>query len=327
MPIPSIRPYQLACLFCRAGGADAIPAGEWISALAAYVREHPDAPLTVVANAGDVYVYQDPGTAEDTPGGPELNRKRDLDLLQKIDLAPGSTLPARTLLKRLLWCVDSVRGICGYDTVTGPAWQGCALADSGCYERGRESGIDALIPPRTEAGMAEDKRQSIEAIMSRDEVAIRPHIVLCAICQYAGGIRPPDLEDNLPEFLQEVLKGRAIHVRLQSGAPWDMCAPCPHRVTETGACVIGRIGSGGLYNEMKDLNVLQALGLKYGDVVEARALYKLIFERIPTVDGVCALHTLGNPEYSVWRDGCSSMTFPGPYEQGREMLWDEFGCE
>jgi hypothetical protein len=158
-------------------------------------------------------------------------------------------------------------------------------------------------------------------------VSIRPHILLCALCQYGNDARPPYAEDNLPEFLQMVLQPDCrLQVKLVPGADWDMCAPCPYRSAE-GGCVTGRISAGGLYNEVKDVNVLQALGLTYGTVMGAREIYRLICERLPTADGVCALNRIPVPEHSVWCDGCHSMTFPGPYERGREMLREAFGCE
>ena len=78
---------------------------------------------------------------------------------------------------------------------------------------------------------------------------------------------------------------------------------------------------------MKDLEVLQALGLTYGTVMAARAIFKLILERIPQARGCCALTKVDVPEYSVWRDGCSSAVGPTGYDRGRVMLWKEFGCE
>ena len=39
---------------------------------------------------------QDPGTVGDSPEGAEFNQKRDLDVLTRLDLAPGSTLRVRS---------------------------------------------------------------------------------------------------------------------------------------------------------------------------------------------------------------------------------------
>ncbi|MBU0610061.1 MAG: DUF1284 domain-containing protein [Armatimonadetes bacterium] len=320
-----IRPYQLACLICRAGSDEPAPTDDRIAELGQLIREHPDTPLMLCANIGDAYAWQDPGPADDTPEGLDFNRKRDLDILQRLDMAPGWVLPARVLIKRLLLRMPTVAGVCGYDTVTGPGWQGCPRARSGDYERGAARGFAPHIPPRPDGEMAADKERSLAAMEQAETVRIRPHIIACAVCQYGGGTRPPFKEDNLPEFLQKVLAGWNPQVELVPGADWDMCAPCPHRSAE-GFCVTGRVSGAGVYNEMKDLEVMQAVGMTYGDTMPAHDIFRLILERIPTADGVCALTKVDAPVYSVWKDGCSSNTFPGAYEQGRELLWEAFGC-
>lgn len=323
--VRTVRPYQLACLLCRAGAEAPHPIQERVADLAALVRETPDMPVALCCNVGDVYAYQDPGPEDDTPEGPDFNRKRDVDLLQWLDLAPGSILPARVAIKRLMARVPTVQGICGYEAPTGPAWEGCPKAFSGDYERGRELGFPALSPPRPQEQMEEDKACSIAAIEQAEVVEIRPHLLLCAVCQYGGGTRPPYPEDNLPELVQMLLEPDCkLKVKLVPGAPWDMCAPCPHR-TGAGCCVIGALSCGGLYNEAKDLNVLQAIGLTYGTVMDAREIIALVFEHIPSAGGVCALTKVDLPDFSVWKDGCSKGSAPWPYDTGREMLLDQFG--
>jgi hypothetical protein len=320
-----VRPFQLACLFCRAGAQALHPIQERVAELAETIRRTPDLPLKLCCNLGDVFAYQNCGTAEDTPEGPDFNRKRDADLLQWLDLAPGTVLPARMLLKRLLFRLSTVAGVCGYQRVTGPAWKGCPKAFSGDYERGRELGIGAVIPPRPAAEMTTEKGRSMEALGATGPIPVRPHLLLCAICQYGGGTRPPYAEDNLPELLERALKPAcALRVELVTGATWAVCASCP-QFTAAGCCVTGRLSGAALYNEAKDLNVLQALGLTYGTVLGARDLFRLILGRVPTTDGVCALNRIPLPEHSVWLDGCHSMVFPGPYEKGRAGLWEAFG--
>jgi hypothetical protein len=321
----AVRPYQLACLICRVGRGE--KTDDRIAEIGRLIREDPDRPLTLVANIGDAYTWQDPGTEEDTPEGFEFNRKRDLDILHRLDLSPGSTLPARTLLKRIQMRVPTVQGVCGYAKVTGPAWRGCEKAFSGDYERGVAQGTDPLIPPRPAGEMAAEKHCSIEALEQNETIRIRPHILVCAVCQYANDVRPPFAEDNLPEFLQMVLAGKDLKVELVTQADWDMCAPCPWRVPGINACITGRLACGGVYNEMKDLEVMQALGLTYGTVMGAREVFRLILETIKTAHGCCALTKVDVADYSVWKDACSTMPSPGAYEQGRALLWEAFGCE
>jgi hypothetical protein len=179
--------------------------------------------------------------------------------------------------------------------------------------------------------MAADKRESLSALLAAPEISVRPHILICAVCQYGAGVRPPFEPDNLPELLDLILnRNPDLPIKLVKGADWLMCAPCPSRVVEmdagfaTGACVCGPIGSGGLYNELKDLNVLRQLGLTFGATMEARELFRLIFERLPTVVGVCALPNGDHAPHSLWWDPCGEIKMPGSYEQGREMLRPRF---
>jgi hypothetical protein len=324
--VRSVRPYQLACLFCRAGAQTLHPTQERVAGLAEAVRQTPDMPLMLRCNLGDLCAYQNCGTADDTPEGADFNRKRDADLLQWLDLAPGTILPARLLLKRLLFRLPSVAGVCGYERVTGPAWKGCAKAFSGDYERGRERGIEALIPARTKAEMSAEKERSMQALGKDGPIPVRPHLLLCAVCQYGNGTRAPYPEDNLPELLEQALDPACpLQVELVTGATWAVCASCP-QFTAAGCCVTGRISGAGIYNEAKDLNSLQAMGLTYGTVMGARDLFRLILERIPTADGVCALNRIPVPEHSFWLDGCHGTVFPGPYEKGRSALWAALGC-
>jgi len=89
MPLTA-RPYQLLCAICR------LDEGQR-TAVAEAVREAPDRPLRIVCNAGDVYAYQDPGVGADTPEGADYNRKRDLDILQRMGWPPGTWLLLGTL--------------------------------------------------------------------------------------------------------------------------------------------------------------------------------------------------------------------------------------
>jgi hypothetical protein len=316
----AIRPYQLMCLVCSLGEGKTTPDDERLRTLQDRIRKHPDVPITLRANAGVGFAFQNPGSADDSPGGSDFNQKRDLTILEQLDMPPGETLPARILVHRLLKSITKVDGICGYDAVTSEDWKGCPKAKSGFYEKGRAKASKALFAARPEAEMACDKKASIQAIREATSVRVRPHIVVCSICQYGSGKRPPFKEDNLPEMLDMILTDKPdMRLTLVPGADWMVCAPCPYRNAETGWCVTGQITAGGLYNELKDLNVLQHLGLTYGTVMKARDLYKLILEKMPTVIGVCALDPKNKSPYSVWRDACGALP-PKDYLKGRELL-------
>ena len=319
-----VRPWQLLCVICSNGAADGQMPRADVGALLDRISRSPEQPLCVRCRSGDVFAYQDAGCDSDGPGGPALNRWRDMETLCRLRLAPGAILPARILLNLVLKAISSVSDLCGDPAAESEAWRGCGLAQSGAYQRRCAKGIDAIIAPRGGAEMARDKEASLKDMFGADSIRIRPHILLCAVEQYGGGIRPPYAPDNLPEMIQHILARPDTPITLVEGADWLMCGPCPSRAAACSGCVVGGIGSGGLYNELKDLNVLRALGLDFGVTLRARELCALIFERIPSVIGICSLDP-GIEKLSVWRDGCGQQEHPCPnYEKGRALLMQEF---
>jgi hypothetical protein len=316
-----VRPYQLLCLPCAQGHPLDGPEGAAVARLQQAIREFPDRPLTLVCAAGDVYAYQDPA---DPRAHSEFQRKRDLDILQRLDLAPGSTLPARTLLYRVLKAIPTVCGLCGYEGESSLAWSGCPRAFAGHYEQGHALGIGAVIPPREPEEMQREKAASV-AGMAGGPLAIRPHVILCAVCNYGAndGHPAPLAADNIVEFIDIIRRHPETPVRLARGADWMICAPCPQRVADLNACV-NVAGSGGLSNEKRDLDVLQKLDLTYETVLPARELLLRIFAVMPTTAEVCARD---NPPLSVWWDGCGEANCSAGnagYDKGRRLLLEEW---
>ncbi len=281
------------------------------------VRATPDLPVTLRCNAGEVFAFQDPGPAEDTPEGAEFNLRRDLEILHRMNLAPGSTLSARIVFSRLIDTVETTAGICAFGATAVPAWKGCRQAGSGNFERGRAKGIEALIPPRSKEEMKLEKDASVAATLTAQVVDVRPHTLLCAVCQYGGGVVPPFPDDNLPELLQRILDAPGVRIRMMPHADWMMCAPCPSRAPGCNGCVNNR-GAGGLPNQLRNLRVLEKLGLTFGSVVDARELFRNLLERIQGTLEICRLH----PERpSVWWTGCGANTTDSPaYSKGRALL-------
>jgi hypothetical protein len=341
----TLRPYQLPCLVCAIGEGSGARSNEKLKPVPEAIRGNPDIPVTLVCNVGDVFVYQDPGPKDDSPGSADFNRKRDLEVLQRLDLPPGITLPARIILHRLWDRIESMSGICDDEEVTSEVWKGCPKARSGFYEKGRKvclsfavpdcgSQLDfseadvprarnALIVPRTKEERAAAKKRSLEAMRHAEAIAVRPHILLCAVCQYGEGVKPGEPQDNLPEMLQFILKNPNARIKVAEAADWMMCAPCPS-MTRCNACVHVK-GHGGLTNQLRDVRTLQRLGLQHGDVVNARELYRRIFERIPSTLLVCRV-SKGVQDPSVWDDGCGQRAVSNPsYDKGRELLMKEFG--
>jgi len=326
IPATEVRPYQILCLFCAVGRAIPGRHGADIARLAAAIRAAPDSPITLRCNALDVYAYQDPGPVDDTAGSPEFNRRRDLDILCRLDLAPGSTLPARTLLYRVLRAIPTVRGVCGGDAAASAAWQGCPYAGEGCYETGIQAGIQALIPPRDPQEMQHEKQASVAAMEQGCGLRIRPHVAMCAICHYgnSAGASTPLAADNIVEFIRILRERPDTPVVMAQGADWMVCAPCGRRVPGLNACV-NVFGSGGLSNEKRDLDLLQKLGLTYGSSLPGRDFLRLLLARVPTTQDICRRD---NPDLSVWWDGCGHANRSAGnagYAKGRERLWRELG--
>ena len=163
------------------------------------------------------------------------------------------------------------------------------------------------------------------AVRSGKGITIRPHILLCAVCQYGAGVHPPYKEDNLPEFLEMVLTTHPeLPVTMAESADWMMCAPCPKRVPALNACA-NVLGSGGLSNEKRDLDTLQCLGLRYGSTLPAGDLYRLILEKIPSTQPICGRE---NVCPSVWWDGCGENNRSQgneSYTKGWALLLEKLG--
>ena len=102
------------------------------------------------------------------------------------------------------------------------------------------------------------------------------------------------------KFLKSAQSGGIVLLGLSGAAADQEGLPCPQRVPLLNACV-NVLGSGGLSNEKRDLDMLRKLGLHFGSTLKARELFRLIFERIPTTQAICGRE---NAAPSVWWDPC-----------------------
>jgi hypothetical protein len=282
-----VRPRQLMCIVCRIGAGRTEDLGDaGLTEILAAVREDPKIPIRLCANTDSVYRYVNPGTAENTPEGELFNEKRDLDILQKLGLVPGDTRPAVDMFERLLANIPAAKGVCGYETVTSDAWRGCPRAAGGDYEKGLTMGIGAVIPPRDAEEKAKVKKTSVAAVYEADTLRIRPHHLMCMSCFYGARMEKlaPIQEDNLFEAIDAIHKNPKIPVTLVRGTCM-ICPPCSRYEAETTLCLGGK--SMALRDQKKDLDVLQKLGLQYGDTLPAREMYELLYERVPSTRDVC----------------------------------------
>jgi hypothetical protein len=317
----SIRPYQLMCLVCRGAAADpkAYDHTARLDELASLIRVHPEQPLSLCCNVDSVYAWQNPGPEGDTSEGSMYNAKRDLDVLRALGLVPGDTRPALELMTRLINKIPVCRGICGYGEATGPDWKGCRWAASGNYEAGVAHGVAAVIPSRPAEDKARCKASSCTELMAADRLRIRPHHLLCMAC-FNGGKSDltPIAEDNLFEAIDAIQKNPDIPVELISG-PCMICPPCSTYNPYTGWCIGGN--GMGLRDEKKDLDTLQRLGLKYGDIRPARELYRLIFQRIGATLEICGYGDgrVDSYEWTICPAAIQSDSDPTLYSRARAM--------
>jgi hypothetical protein len=313
-PTLSVRPYQLMCIVCRLGAGYTDDLGQpRLTAILKAVRQDRKIPLTLRCNVDTVYRYQNPGHAEDTPEGELFNAKRDLDILHLLGLAPGDTRPAVDLFERLLAKVPRACGVCAYETATSDTWQGCAQAASGNYEKGLKLGVKAVIPPRDPQEKAETKKTSAEAVYHATTLRIRPHHLLCMSCFHAGKEKlAPIVADNLFEAIDAIQKNPDIPVTLIAGVCM-ICPPCSRYDPASVLCLGGH--GMAVRDQKKDLDVLQKLGLKYGDTLPARKLYQLVFERILSTRDICGYGD-GEARSQEWSI-CGSAKDDTHYRKGR----------
>ena len=284
-----VRPYQLMCIVCKLGSGRPPGAKDRkLSAILETIRRDPNVPVTLRCNVDSAYRYQNPGAEDDTPEGGLFNEKRDLDILQRLGLVPGSTRPAVELFERVFKEIKTPRGICGYEVTTAEGWKGCADADSGNYEKGIAKGVkakDGVFMPRDEEEKARYKRESADVMYEADLLSIRPHHLMCMACFFGRRkTLAPIKEDNLFEGIDVIQKNPDVPVKLIRGTCM-ICPPCSAYDAASGLC---RGGTGmNLRDQKKDLDVLQVLGLEYGDVLPGRQLYGLLFERIHSTTQIC----------------------------------------
>ena len=284
-PAISIRAHQLLSLVCVHGGAkcplmEATKAREVLQRLGT----DPTTAIRLESNADEIphYTVLGPG-AKTSPDAQEvLNRKRDLDVLQRLGLAPGDTRRARHLYELLFKRIETPKGICAHDT---PRWEGCPLAKSGAYERVRAQTWKAVVHSRTDQEREQYRRRNVQRIETAHRLFVRPHHLMCLSCWYAGGKnRSPRPNDTLFEIWQRIHREPDVPITLVEGTCMA-CDCCDGFYPPNGRCV----HSCGLIRDYKkDLDVLQKLGLMPGATMKARELFVLLFQNIPSTRDICA---------------------------------------
>ena len=146
-----IRPHHLLCMGCFHRGRNTVePIVEDNLAEAITVMQRkPDIPVTLVRGC---CMICPPCSSYDTRhnicvGGISMSlrdQKRDLDVLRRLNLNYGDTLPARVLMRRLFKAFKARRELCGFgdNIVRAPEWSICgAAAKPDAYAMARRHGM------------------------------------------------------------------------------------------------------------------------------------------------------------------------------------------
>lgn len=284
-PEIQIPARQLLGTVCVAGGADCPLFATLTDAQAILdrVKEDPTVTIRLTSDADRIPHYSTLSAADyaglDREG--VFNRKRDLDILQKLGLAPGDTRRARYLYELLLQRIETPDGICAYNT---PGWEGCPLARSGAYESVRERGSRELIFDRPAEDMAAAREASAERVRTSPVLRLRPHHLMCMSCWYGASLAAgPRTNDTLDIVWERIRTDPEVEIILVEGN-CEACHCCDGFHPETTRCVHA---CGLVRDYKKDLDVFQKLGLMPGARMNARDLLKLIYERIPSTRDVC----------------------------------------
>ena len=139
-----IRPAHLMCLIC-VYGRETFDEPLWqdnLVELRRRIQEKPDIPITLVLGSNCDVCPPCPVYDKDRNLclGNLKGKLRDYAVLEKLDLAPHSTLKASALFKRLLTRIKTAPEICGWGDMreTSAHWRNCADVESGNFEKGRE---------------------------------------------------------------------------------------------------------------------------------------------------------------------------------------------
>lgn len=280
----TLRPPHLLSLVCRLGGADCpLLENQRAEEILSRLKRDPTVTLRLESDADEIphYCALTPDDYARLDPLEVFNRKRDLDVLQRLGLVPGAIRRARYLVELLFERIATPEGICAYDT---PGWEGCALARSGAYESVRARGWAAVVYSRSEEEMRAYRQRNVARIENDERLYLRPHHLMCLSCWYAGGqgqgLRP---NDTLAEILQRIRRQPDVPITLVEGCCMA-CDCCDGFFPENGRCV----HPGGLIRDYKkDLDLFQKLGLRPGATLPARELFELLFERITSTREVC----------------------------------------
>ena len=323
----NIEPYEvqahhLLCAVCVRGGCQTpLAPKDRLDALLELIWKYPYLALKITADVDitrnhylNLYAHagKQAADASEIPPTDHVARRKDLQVVRYLGIAPNTVLPAYLAYSILFDRLPSLMGICRTDSKPSESWPECPHARSGYYERiarfpkvkaaeeakkGEEldgKGLWAIIRPRTREDVAEAKQASARNILEEAKrLYIRPAHLLCILC--TARHQEPLPQDNLVELRQRMETDPDIPVTLVEGCCM-VCDPCSIYHAGENLCYRAHIK-----NSLRDLIMFEKLGLKPGDTMPAQSLYGLVYERIEHLQEVCS-----------WGDGLNTAPFWSP---------------
>ena len=308
----AVRAHHLLCAVCARGGCPKPPPGrQIINRLLKTIWQYPYAELKIAADADVVRGHYsaawgkgEANTSRRLPANFRERsadydgRRKDLEVLRRLGIPPNSVLPAYWAYRLLFLRAPSLEGICRTSSPPSEAWPECPWARKGYYEKiageapaglaeqtrlGEKldgKGIWAMLRPRTRQDMKHDKQISARSIATEAKrLFIRPNHLLCILC--TAQKEDPLIHDNLVELRKRMEADPDIPVTLVEGCCM-VCDPCNVYHPAEHLCYAAHIK-----NPLRDLMVLERLGLPPGATLPARELYQLIYDRIGSLREIC----------------------------------------
>jgi len=325
---PNARPlevsaHHLLCAVCTRGGCKNPPPGrKAVERLLSAMWSYPYVSLKICADVDiqrahflDVYEGRDKKRLPRDFAERRANymwRRKDLEVCRVLGIMPNTELPAFFAYDILFARQKTLEGICRSDSRKSAAWPECPHARKGYYEKiaggprytledqtrlGERldgQGLWAMLRPRTRQDMKIAKERSAKQLMEKaGTLYMRPQHALCLLCR--KDMSKPLIEDNLIEMRRRMEANPDIPVTLVEGC-CQVCDPCNEYHAGEHLCYHTHAK-----NSLRDLMILERLGLAPGATLPARKLYELLYKRIHSLKEICG-----------WRDGSNTAPFWAP---------------
>lgn len=292
----TVRPYELMCIICKLGaGYDCNDLDDTrLTKVLQAIKEDPRVPIQICGYEGNIYN----GCDKNAPEGVLFNVLRDEAILEKIgvrtwtSMNKGEIHTGFHLFSIVAERISSTLNICGFPTVTSPAWKGCPDAHSGNYEKGRnkvkpllKSFLPTFVEFKTARERAKIKKESVKKIYEAAVLQIFPShlpyiIAHYGLCLHAESWKPLAI-DNMMEVGDAMRRNPEVKVQL---IPHHcmLCPPCTaYDPGGAGLCRVKRLNMKA--SEMQGLfhaRILQTIGVEFYESVPAAKLLRMTFDRM-----------------------------------------------